>query len=111
MSDSSVRDGAVGAVDEEAAGALREILTDPALPVAALVSGLPLAEGVHISALREALDYVTSRRIATGSTGSLPQPPAGGSCVLRRRPYTPTNSTAWIPFLANSRADRFRMRR
>jgi hypothetical protein len=66
---------------------------------------------VRDAALCEALDYVTSRRIAAGSAGRLPQPPAGGSCVLRRRPYTPTNSTAWIPFLANSRADRFRMRR
>ncbi|MGH3640355.1 MAG: hypothetical protein ACRDUX_15160 [Mycobacterium sp.] len=72
MSDSSVRDDAVyGVVDEEAAGALREILTDPALPVAALVSDLPTVDGVHIAALREALDYVTSRRIAAGVTESV----------------------------------------
>ena len=63
MPDTDLRDAAAG-LDEAAADALREILTDPALPVASTLSTHADADGRRIAALREAHDYLVSRRIA-----------------------------------------------
>lgn len=51
----------------DAADAIREILADPALPVTALldgISGHPGVDAERIIALREAHDYLVSRRLA-----------------------------------------------
>jgi hypothetical protein len=66
MTDVDVR---ATALDDAAADALREILTDPSLPVGNTLSSNPLssnpdADGRRIAALREAHDYLVSRRIA-----------------------------------------------
>jgi hypothetical protein len=57
------------AIDDDAADALREILTDPSLPVGTTLSSNPKSpnpktDGRRIAALREAHDYLVSRRIA-----------------------------------------------
>jgi hypothetical protein len=71
MADSVLRDEALrdvpSGLDDDATAALREILTDPALPVASIFSAHPgtTAEaGKRIAALREAHDYLTSRKLA-----------------------------------------------
>jgi hypothetical protein len=66
MTDVEVR---ATAFDDDAADALREILADPSLPVGTTLSGNPKssnpdADGRRIAALREAHDYLVSRRIA-----------------------------------------------
>lgn len=58
---------AASGLDDDAIGALREILTDPAVPVGGTLSqhpGIEPSEGRRIAALREAHDYLTSRRVA-----------------------------------------------
>lgn len=63
MPDLSLHAASTG-LDDDAASALRDILADPALPVASSLSNYPGVDGRRIAALREAHDYLTSRRIA-----------------------------------------------
>lgn len=51
-------------IDADAAEALRAILSNPAVPVGSTVAGR--SDGSGAAALREAHDYVVSRRIAAG---------------------------------------------
>jgi hypothetical protein len=55
-------------LDDDSAAALRDILRDPALPVATLLRQVP--GGDRVAALREAHDLLTSRRIAGAAAGS-----------------------------------------
>jgi|GEM_PF-1452042 len=64
--DGRVTDDA-GALDRDSAEVLREILTDPPLPVGGAAAG---PDGARRAALREALDYLGSRRLAAGATRS-----------------------------------------
>lgn len=52
------------AVDADAAAALQDILSDPSVPVGSALAGVPETDGTRIAALREAHDYLVSRRIA-----------------------------------------------
>jgi hypothetical protein len=72
MTDVDVR---ATAFDDDAADALREILTDPSLPVGTTLSANALSAnsetgGRRIAALREAHDYLVSRRIAAAALES-----------------------------------------
>lgn len=52
--------------DADAIAALREILADPSVPVSTTLTGTSESDGRRIAALREAHDYLTSRRLASG---------------------------------------------
>lgn len=69
MPDTSVRDTPTG-WDAEATTALREILTDPALPVASTLTSHPGVDGRRLAALREAHDYIIGRKLGAAAARS-----------------------------------------